>query len=73
MKQSLVFRNKELFPGSEVLSRRAFKLLNTRDKCALLAIVCPIQIAIAVYARGYSALFQKKDCFECLLPHKIAS
>ena len=41
------------------------------DKSALLATVCPIQIAIAELTRGYSAHF--RDCFECLSPHEIAA
>ena len=44
----------------------------SRDESALLAIVCPIQTAIAGLTRGYSAHFQK-DCFECLSPHEIAA
>jgi len=72
MMQSLFYRAKELFPGSQIMSQRAFKMINTRDKSALLAVVCPVQIAIAGLTRGYSAHFQK-DCFECLSPHEIAA
>jgi hypothetical protein len=47
VKQSVFYHEKELFPGSAIVNKRSFKMIDTRDK---------------------SAHFQKKDCFECLLP-----
>lgn len=44
----------------------------SRDQSVILAIVCPIQTAILEQTRGYSVHF-RKDCFECLSPHKIAA
>ena len=41
------------------------------DRSALLAVVCPVQTAIAGLTRGYSAHF--RDCFECLSPHNTAA
>ena len=73
MKQSLVYRIKELFPGSEVMSRRAFKLLNTRNNYAFFSAIYAIQMVKAVFKRGNSTHFQNIDCFECLPPHKITA
>lgn len=70
MKQSKILREKELFPGSQIISQRSFKIIDTRDKSALLAVICPIKSAFSVLIRDKSAFFQKIDCFECQSPHK---
>ena len=68
MEQSLFYREKTVFPGSEIVNNRSFKAFDTRDKSALLYVVRLIQTAVKVLTRGKSALFQTqtKDCFECL-------
>ena len=92
MERSKFLRAIEIFPGSDIVRKYSFKMINTRDNCALLArencqlamdfavsrdesallaVVCPIQAAISVLTRGYSAHFQ--DCFECLSPHETAA
>ena len=71
MKQSMFLRADEVFPGSIIINNRAFKMVDTRDKSALLAVVCPIQAAISALTGEKSAHFQ--DCFECLSPHEIAA
>ena len=71
MKQSLFLCADEVFPGSIIINNRAFKMVDTRDKSALLAVVCPIQAANSALARGKSAHLQ--DCFGCLSPHEIAA
>lgn len=73
MKQSLLFGRREVFPGSEILSRRAFRIMDIRDNCALLAKANRHLSQAFADSRGKSALFQKKDCFECLSPHKTAA
>ena len=71
MKQTIFVNADEVFPGSIIIANRAFKITDTRDKSALLAVVCPVQAAISGLTRGYSAHFQ--DCFECLSPHEMAA
>jgi len=71
MKQSMFVHADELFPGSIIINNRAFKMINTRDQSALLAVICPIQAAVSAISGDRSAHFQ--DCFECLSPHKIAA
>jgi len=71
MKQSMFAHTDEMFPGSIIINNRAFKMVNTRGRSALLAVVCPIQAAISAFIRDESAHFQ--DCFECLSPHEIAA
>ena len=73
MKQSIFLRASEVFPGSIIMNNRAFKIIDTRDKSALLAVVCPIQAALTGLSRGKSAHFAEKDCFECLSPQKSAA
>ena len=73
MKQSLYLFVDEVFPGSIIMNNRAFKMIDTRDKSALLAVVCPIQAAFSAHTRGKSVHFQKEDCFECLPPNEIAA
>ena len=73
MKQSWLINADEAFPGSIIVSNRAFKIIDTRDESALLAVICPIQAAFSALARGNFVLFQEKDCFECLSPHDIAA
>ena len=71
MKQSMFINADEVFPGSIIINNRAFKITNTRDKSALLAVVCPIQAANQALARDKSAHLQ--DCFECLSPTENAA
>ena len=68
MEQFLFYRDNELFPNNEFVNKQSFKAFDTRDKSALLYVVCLIQTAVKVLTRGKSALFQTqtKDCFECL-------
>jgi len=68
MEQSLFYREKWVFPGSEIVNNRSFKAFDTRDKSALLSVICPIKAAIAGLTRDKSAHFQTQteDCFECL-------
>ena len=73
MEQSLFYREKWVFPGSEIVNNRSFKAFDTRDKSALLSVICPIKAAIAGLIRGKSVHFWDKDCFECLPPHEIAA
>jgi len=71
MKQYLFCR--ELYPGSEIVNKRSFRAFDTRDKSALLAVICPIQTAVSAFARDKSVYFWRKDCFECLSPRKNAA
>jgi len=73
MKQSLFLHAGEVFPGSIITNNRAFKINDTRDKSALLAVVCPILAAFLALTRERSILFQEKDCFECLSPQMKAA
>jgi hypothetical protein len=69
MKQSVAFRSKELFPGSDIIRKYTFKIMNTRDNYTLLA-KANHQLAQAfAVTRDKSAYFYKPDCFECLSPH----
>ena len=75
MKRSFVLRPrvKELFPGSDVVRKFTFQMMNTRDTCALLA-RAEHQLAFDFADSGArSALFQNKDCFDCLTPHEITA
>jgi hypothetical protein len=73
MKQSNFTGAAELFPGSDAVRRCSFKTMNIWDSYALLA-KANHQLAIKIaILRGKSALFQRKDCFECLSPHKSAA
>jgi len=68
MMQSYFLGAKELFPESDAIRKHTFKTVNTRDSYALLA-RANHQLAYGfAISRGKSALFQKKDCFECLSP-----
>ena len=73
MKQSYFTDEKELFPGSYIVRNYSFKAMRLGDSYALLAVILPNLAALLVLLRGKSALFQKKDCFECLSPHEIAA
>ena len=66
MKQSELLRAKELFPGSEIVRSFSFKAIATRGNCAHLAVLNHQLAMTSVAPRGQSALFWKKDCFECL-------
>jgi hypothetical protein len=65
--------NSGLFPGSDVVRRFTFKMIDTRDSYALLARANHLLAQDFANSRETSALFQKKDCFECLSPHDIAA
>lgn len=65
--------NRELVPGSDIMRRFTFKMIETRDNYALLARANHQLAQNFANTRGQSVLFQKKDCFECLSPHKIAA
>jgi len=73
MKQFYFTDEKELFPGSDVVRKYTFKTMRLGDSYALLAVILPNLAAFFGLSRGESALFQKKDCFECLSPHEIAA
>jgi len=73
MKQSKLLRAKELFPGSDIVRRFTFKAMDTRDNCALLAVLNHQLAMTLVISRGQSAHFWRKNCFECLSSHKIAA
>lgn len=68
MKQSLLLRTNELFPGSDIVRRFTFKTMRTRDSYALLA-RANHQVAFDFAdTREESIHFQIIDCFECQLP-----
>jgi hypothetical protein len=71
MKQSLFLHADEVFPGSIIINNRAFKMVDTRDESALLAVVCPIQAANSALTGAKSVRLQ--DCFECLSPTENAA
>ena len=73
MKQSYFTDEKELFPGSDVVRKYTFKAMRLGDSYALLAVIRPILAGLLGLLRGKFALFQKRDCFECLSPHEIAA
>jgi len=73
MKQSEFLRTKELFPGSNIVRKFTFKTFGTRDSYALLARANHNLAMNFAISGGKSALFQEKDCFECLSPHKTAA
>lgn len=74
MKQSKILRMNELFHGSDIIVREyTLKTMDTRDSYAILArenhnLAMNFDILVEK-----SALFQEKDCFECLSPHEIAA
>ena len=77
--------DKELFPGSDVVRKYTFKAMRLGDSYALLpdgpvppeapvaAVILPNLAVFFALSRGESALFQKKDCFECLSPTENAA
>jgi hypothetical protein len=65
--------NDELYPGSNIVRRFTFKMINTRDSYALLARANNQLAAVFAGWGEQSALFQKKGRFECLSPHNIAA
>jgi hypothetical protein len=69
MKQSEFLRIKELFHRSDIVRKYSFKTVSTRDSYAILARANHYLAMIFAISRGESALFQKKDCFECLSPY----
>ncbi len=70
MKQSSINRAKELFPGSDIVRWYAFKIMSSRDNSTLLAKANHQLSALFARSGDKYALFYKKDCFECLSPHK---
>jgi len=64
---------KELFPGSDIVRKYTFKTMDTRENYALLAEANHLLAHNCVNSREESALFRKKDCFECLSPHETAA
>ena len=70
MEQSKFLRAIELFPGSDTVRKYSFKMINTRDNCALLARTNHQLAMDFAISRDKSAHFQ--DCFECLSPTKNA-
>jgi len=81
MKQSKLLCAMEVFPGSEMVRRFTFKVVDTRDNCNLLAVFNHQLAMVPVFSWGQSAHFKvsakadtlKIDCFECLSPHNIAA
>jgi hypothetical protein len=65
--------NDELFPGSNIVRRFTFKMIDPRDSYALLAKVNNQLTANFANSREQSVLFCIKDRFECLSPHNIAA
>lgn len=62
----------ELFPGSDIVRRYTFKMIDTRSQSALLARENR-QLADNIAMSGdSSAHFENQDCFECLSPREIA-
>ena len=72
MKQSYFTDEKELFPGSDIVRRYSFKAMRLGDSYALLAVILPNPAVFFGLLRVKYALFQKKDCFECLSPTENA-
>jgi len=64
---------KELFPGSDIVRRFTFKMIDTRDSYALLARANHQLAMNFATSREESAHMRKRDCFECLSPHEIAA
>lgn len=73
MKQSFILRVKELFPGSEIVRKYAFKTTNTRDSYAHLARANRQLSQKFANAWAESVHLDGNDCFECLSPHEIAA
>ncbi|MHB1150954.1 MAG: hypothetical protein ACYCWE_01210 [Eubacteriales bacterium] len=72
MKRSNFLRSEELFPGSDTVRKYTFKMTETGDNCALLAIANH-RLAHDFAIEGISApFFKDMIVFECLSPHKIA-
>ena len=72
MKQSNFLRTKEVFHGSDIVRKITSKTIETRDSSAILARANHNLSMDFAFLREQCALFRKKDCFECLPPHKIA-
>jgi len=53
--------------------KQAFKAIGIGNNRKLFVVVSPILAAHSALTRGYYALFQGDDCFECLSPHKTAA
>ncbi|MDR1001639.1 MAG: hypothetical protein LBL96_12730 [Clostridiales bacterium] len=63
----------ELFPGSDIVRRFTFKMIDTRDSYALLAKANHLLAQDFAISGEESAHMLIKDCFECLSPHEIAA
>ena len=73
MKQSKFLRAKEIFPGSDIVRKYSFKTVGIWDSYALLARANHNLAMDFAIIREKSALFEEKDCFECLSPHRKAA
>ena len=73
MKQSENLRTNELLHRSDIVRKYTFRTKDTRDSYALLARENHNLAMNFALLGEKSALFQEKDCFECLSPHKIAA
>lgn len=73
MKQSVFFGTKNTFSGSDIVQLFSFKTVGLWDSYAILASANHILAMDFAIRREESALFAKKDCFECLSPHGIAA
>ena len=63
----------ELFPGSDIVRRYTFKMIDPRDNYALLAKANHLLAQDFAISGDQSAHLRIKDCFECLSPHEIAA
>ena len=55
------------------MKQSPMKTMDIRNNCALLARANHQLTQGFFLSRGKSALFQEKDCFECLSPHETAA
>ena len=70
MKQLYDLRHQGL-PGNYVMLSFSFKTVYTRGNCAHLAVLNhQLAMTSALLREKYAYLY---DCFECMLPHKIAA
>ena len=71
MKQSLILRAFELFPGSDTVRKYSFKTVQIGDNYAPLARANHLLSQDFALSVSESAHFE--DCFECLSPHRTAA
>jgi len=65
--------SEELFPGSDIVRRYTFKMIDPRDNYALLAKANHLLAQDFAILGEESVHMRKKDCFECPSPHEIAA